>query len=181
MPPLSAILLLAAAFPIAAAKPNSVSYWLMLRSDGRTWCGFRDQTEFNSEVAKMNLVPEQSAKVIYSSGKLTEVTAQVTPQSEDWVVIDVYTVAEENLVLRRTDLLTRAQLKIVQTTAIRGGHAQALHVDSVTTLRGQKAELPGDIDIPRVTVSANLSAMPFMPIVSEMRMRSITKLCKKLK
>jgi hypothetical protein len=73
----------------AYAQVASRSYWLLLKNDGHTWCGYADSAEFTSDVK--NLKPTESARVMFSSDKLIEVTYQLSAESGDWVVVDKYT------------------------------------------------------------------------------------------
>ncbi len=56
---------------------------------------------------------------------------------------------------------------------------EPLFTTGVTTFRGQKADVPADVDIPQVPVVTDISKLPFMAVVKEMRNRSIPKLCKR--
>jgi mannose-6-phosphate isomerase-like protein (cupin superfamily) len=94
-------LLLAATSSITSAQTTSKSYWLVLSGDGHTWCGYTRPTEVDSDVQKMAPKPEHSAKLSYSSGKLVEVAMQLSPQSEDWILIDDYTFTRNGLFLVR--------------------------------------------------------------------------------
>jgi hypothetical protein len=160
-----------------SAQVPSKSYWLLLKQDGHTWCGYTNMDEFTSDVGKMRPKPEESAKITYASDKLIEAINQVEPQSGDWVVIDKYTPAKDQLVLRRTNLLTQDSLQIIEETFIRGGRAEPFQVLSTTTLDGEKAESSG-VDLPSVPVKTDLSGTPFLAVVVEMRKQSISKLCK---
>jgi len=162
----------------AHAQTGSMSYWLMRSEDGHTWCGYRDSAEFRSAAGK--LAPTDSASVTYASGKLIQLRLQVSPESGDWIVIDKYTRTNKGFILQRTNLLTQAQLKVIQDTTIRGDSAGPLRTESVTTLAGKKAEDRADVDIPDVPVATDVRKFAFMAIVDEMRTRSIPKLCKRL-
>ena len=161
----------------ASAQVASMSYWVLLRDDGHTWCGYTNMAEFTSDVGKMRPKPEESAKVTYASDKLIEVTYQVEPQSGDWVVIDRYTPAKDQLILRRTNLLTQDSLQIIEETSIRGSRVEPFHVLSTTTLDGTKANASG-IDLPSVPIKTDLSGTPSLIVVAEIRQQSISKLCK---
>jgi hypothetical protein len=100
----AARLVFAAVSSSASAQASSKSYWFLSKDDGRTWCGYSDMTEFESEAD--NLKPNESARVTYSSGKLTELTYQVESESGDWIVIDTYTPLHNEMLLRRANLLT---------------------------------------------------------------------------
>ena len=65
----------------ASAQVAPASYWLLSKDDGHTWCGYTNMDEFTSDVKELN--PEESARATYSSDKLTEVTYQVEPESEE--------------------------------------------------------------------------------------------------
>jgi len=172
-----AILVLGTSAAAATAETASQSYWLFLRNDGYTWCGYRDSSAFKSAVADMT--PMESGRVVFSSKKLLEVTYQITPESGDWIVIDQYTTSDDTFLLRRTNLLAQANLQIVQEAAIREGKATPFRLVTVTTPDGQKAKAPPTLDFPAVPVLTNLARIPFMAIVDEMRKRSMSELCKK--
>jgi hypothetical protein len=70
-------------------QPPSQSYAALARDDGRTWCAYTDPSEFESEVTK--LMPAESARVAYNATQLVELTYQVQPESDDWIVVDLYT------------------------------------------------------------------------------------------
>jgi len=141
------------------------------------WCGYTDTTVFKSEAN--TLKPTESSRVTYSFGKLTELTYQVEPESGDWIVIDKYTPSANEVLLRRANLLTQEDLQVIQSTVIRDGNVEPLHVVSVTTLDGQKTEA-SNIDFPKVPVKTSLTGIPFMAIVAEMQRRPTAKVCKKL-
>jgi len=172
------ILLLAGA-PSAPAQTASETYWLYMNNDGQTWCGYRDSTEFKAQVEKMSPAPQQSGKVTYLAGKLAEVTEQFTPESGDWIVIDEYTPKNGALVVRRSNLLAQAQLRVVQTAVIEKGKVEPFRIESITTSAGEQAELPPHLDFPDVPIAADVSKLPLMSVVDEMRNRRIGRLCKK--
>jgi hypothetical protein len=161
----------------SVAQVPSMSYWLLLKQDGHTWCGYTNMDEFTSDVGKMRPKPEESATVTYASDKLIEAIDQVEPQSGDWVVIDKYTPAKDQLILRRTNLLTQDSLQIIEETSIRGGRVEPFRVLSTGKLDGEKADA-SNVDLPPVPVKIDLSGTPFLAVVAEMRKQSISKLCK---
>ncbi len=162
----------------ASPETSSASYWLLLKGDGRTWCGYRDSAEFKPAAASQK--PSESARVTYSSDRLTELTYQIEPESGDWIVVDKYTLTDSAVFLRRANLLAQQNLEIIQQTTIRGGKAEPLRKVSVTTLDGKQAEA-SNIDFPDVPVRTNLTEMPLMRVVAEMRTRGISRLCMKVK
>lgn len=152
-------------------------YSVLLENDGHTWCAYRDSTEFQAEAA--NLKPAESARITYSVDKLIELTYQVEAESGDWIVVDTYTPTNGGAVVRRANLFAQEHLQVIQEAVIRGDQAELFRVVSVNTLDGEKAELP-TIDFPEVAVRTQLSAAPFVRVVTEMRSRSLRKLCKKI-
>jgi hypothetical protein len=160
----------------AYAQVASTSYWLLLKDNGHTWCGYADTAEFRSDVK--NLKPLESARVTFSSDKLMEVTYQLSAESGDWVVVDKYTPSNDRLVLRRANLLQQPPgFEIIEETSIHGGKVEPFHVVSTTTLDGKTVDA-SNADIPAVSVVTNLSEAPFVAVVTEMRRRSVSKLCK---
>lgn len=155
----------------------SESYSLLLKTDGQTWCGYRDLAEFQAEA--MTLKPAESARVMYYDSKVAEVTYQVEAESGDWIVVDKYTLRDDAVTLRRANLLTQANLQVIQESLVQGDGADRFHVVSVSTLEGTKAELPPNVDFPEVPVRTNLTAAPFVQVADEMRKMSLAKLCKK--
>ena len=95
----AALVLTALSFGVPA-QVASTTYWLLLKQDGHTWCGYADMAEFTSDVK--NRTPTESARATYASDKLIEVTYQVAPESGDWVVVDKYTPANDQLIGRPT-------------------------------------------------------------------------------
>jgi hypothetical protein len=174
---LAAVLVLAAVFSSASAQTGSKSYWLLSSDGGHIWCGYSDTTEFRLEADKMK--PTYSARVTFSSDKLTELTYQVEPESGDWVVVDKYTPSGDEVLLRRANRLTQENLEVIQSAVIRGGKAEPLRVVSITTLDGGKAEGARSIDFPDVPVKTSLTRIRFLTVVAEMQSRSISKVCKK--
>jgi len=160
----------------ASAQVASASYWLLLKDDGHTWCGYADMAEFTSEVNQLK--PTESARVTYSPEKLTEFTYQVEPESGDWVVVDKYTPSNGELIIMRANLLAQDNLQIIQESSIREGNIEPFRIVSTTTLDGKTVTPPGDIDLPSVPVNANISGLPFLAVAAEMRKQSIPKLCK---
>lgn len=173
-----AFLALAVLSTAFTAPALSKSYWLLARNDDHTWCGYSNPAEFKSDAAKLR--PGESARVTYSSGKLTEITYQVEPDSADWIVIDKYTESGNELRLRRANLLAQQNLEIIEETTISDGKGKPFSLVRVTTLDGRKAQAPPKLDLPSVPVRTTLSSMPFIEVLSEMRSRSMAKLCKQL-
>ena len=172
---LLAVILLAGAAACSAAQPAPESYSALLKDDGHTWCVYKDPAEFKSAAA--TLKPTESARVDYESGRLADLTYQVEAESGDWIVVDKYTPSKGDILLRRANLLAQENLQVIQEAAIHGGKAGDLHVVSVTTLEGKKAEL-SNVDFPAVPVKTSLSTLPFVQLIAEMRSRSAGKLCK---
>ena len=171
----AALVLTALSFGVPA-QVASTTYWLLLKQDGHTWCGYADMAEFTSDVK--NRTPTESARATYASDKLIEVTYQVAPESGDWVVVDKYTPANDQLILRRANSLAQDNLRIIEETSIHGGRVEPFHILSTTTLDGTKAEAPSNIDLPSVSVITDLSKTAFLTVVAEMRRQSISKLCR---
>jgi hypothetical protein len=159
-----------------SAQVASVSYWLLLKEDGHTWCGYANMDRFISDLKEQQTT--ETARVTYSSDKLTEVTYQVEPESGDWMIVDKYTPSKDGLVLRRANLLTQDNIQVIQETSIHGGKIDPFRVISTATLDGKKVEGSSSLDLPNVSVRANLSEMPFVDVVADMRRQSILKLCK---
>jgi hypothetical protein len=158
------------------AQTNSEqSYWLLARDDGHTWCGYKNMSEFTSDVNKQ--MPTQSARVTYLAGQPTEFTYQVAPESGDWVVVDRYTLSKDGMILRRANLLAQKNLQIVQETTIHDGKIEPFRVITVTTLDGKKTD-SSNTDLPAVSVRTRLSEIPFVAVTTEMQSRFIAKLCK---
>lgn len=158
-----------------AQEPET--YSLLLKGDSQIWCAYRNQVDF--QVEAMNLRPTESARVTYSFNRLSKLVYQVEAESGDWIVIDEYTPTDRGAVLRRTNLLAQENLRVVQETVIRGDSVDPFHVVTVSTLDGAKAQLP-EVDLPEVSVNTNLSEIPFVQVVAEIRSRAIERLCKKV-
>ena len=175
---MASVLILAALSCGVSARAAAQSYWLLAQDDGRTWCGYRDSTAFKSLAD--SLQPLESARITYSSDKLIELTYQVAAESGDWIVIDTYTPSGTAILLRRANQWAQSNLQVIEDATIRNGKAGPFRIVRATTLEGKKAEAAdtADIDFPSVPIWTNLSAIPFMTVVAEMRSRSIATLCK---
>jgi hypothetical protein len=170
-------LLMAASLSCASEPRASTSYFLYVKDDGRTWCGYTDMTEFSA--ATKESAPTESARVTFASNDLVEITYQATPESGDWIVVDKYTPSKDQVVLRRATLLSQRRLQIIQETTIVGGAVAPFRVLSTSTLDG-KPTTATDLDMPDVAVRQKLSSFPFMALVKEMRDRSSSKVCRRL-
>jgi hypothetical protein len=159
----------------SAAQPAPESFNVLLKDDGHTWCAYKDLVDFKADAA--SLKPTDSARITYQASTLTELTYQVQAESGDWIVIDKYTPSNGDLLLRRANLMAQDNLQIIQEATIHDGKAGALHVVSVTTLDGKKAEL-SNVDFPAVPIKTDLLGQPFVRVVSEMRTGAVAKLCK---
>lgn len=148
---------------------------MLLQSDGRTWCAYSDNAEFESDATTER--PIESARVTYLANKLVEVTHQIEAESGDWIVVDKYTVRKSDIVIRRANLMAQENLQIIEEASIQAKQTKPFQVLNVTTLDGKKAQLPPNIDLPSVPVETSLSTLPFVRVVAEMRSRSTGKLC----
>lgn len=172
----TAIAALAALF-FGTPAQMSRQYWLLLKGDGRTWCGYTDNAEFMSDVK--NLGPTETARATYTSGVVSEATYQVEPESGDWVVVDKYTPSSGGLVLRRANLLTQENLQIIEEATIHAGKAGSFRTLSTTTLDGKKPQAPDpSIDLPTVPIRTSFADMPYVTVAAEMQKQSVSKLCK---
>lgn len=161
----------------AQTVPVPESYSVLLKNDGWTWCGYKDPTEFQAEAT--GLRPTERARITYSANELVELTYQLEAESGDWIVIDKYTPTVGGAVLRRENLFAEQGLHVIQEAVIRGDKADPFRVVSVSTPDGKRAELP-TIDFSEISIRTNLSAAPFVQVVTEMRSRSLGKLCRKV-
>lgn len=158
--------------------PVIETYSILLKEDRQTWCAYKNSDEFHAEVAKLK--PIESARITYAGNKFVELTYQIEAESGDWIVIDKYTPMNGGIVLRRANLFAQENLQVIQEATIRWDMADPFRVISVSTLDGKIAELT-NVDFPAIPVRTNPLAAPFMQIVTEMRSRSLGKLCKKVK
>jgi hypothetical protein len=168
----------AAPAPTAAAALGPESYSALLREDDQTWCAYKSPTDFKAKAESVK--PTDSARVTFTADKLTELTYQIEAESGDWVLVDKYTLNDGGAVLRRANLLAQANLQVIQETSIRGGKADPLHVISVSTLDGKKAELSPDVDLPEVPVKTDLLAIPPVQVVAQLRSQAVGELCRKM-
>lgn len=166
-----AIALLAMSFGASAQ-----TYWLMQEDSGHTWCGYTSAVDFTTDAEKLR--PTDSVKVTYSAGKLAEFIYQLEPASGDWLVVDTYTPSTDALILRRTNLLTREGLQIVQETSIRGGKVEPFRVVGAKALSGKASKDFNDSDLPSVKVITDLSGLPFLAVASDMSKLPLPKFCR---
>jgi hypothetical protein len=170
------LILLVGFFHGAQAAAASHQYWLLSKEQGRTWCAYADMRQFQTDFD--NAMPSEVATVTYSANKLATVTYQVQPQSADWLLIDTYSVSGDRVHLQRLMRLAQENLQVIQATDIRGGKAEPFRVVKVTTLYGDKAELPAAVNLPQLPIQTELSRMPFMPIIAQIRESSAARLCR---
>ena len=158
----------------SAAQSASESFNALLK-DGHVWCAYKDVVAFNADAT--SLKPTESARITYQASKLAELTYQVEAESGDWIVIDKYTSSNDDIILRRANLLVQDNRRIIQEATIHNGKAGVFHLVSVATLDGKKAKL-SNADFPVVSVKTDLLHQPFVQAISEMRSRNLEKLCK---
>jgi hypothetical protein len=103
----------------SAAQPTSVSFNVLLKDDGHTWCAYKNQDEFKADAAALK--PTESVRITYQATAITELTYQVDAESGDWIVIDTYTPSNGALHLKRANLMvqpiSRSSRKPRSTTA----------------------------------------------------------------
>lgn len=163
------------------AGDSSQTFWLLEKGDWHTWCGYASLDDFKTQAERLR--PTDTIRITYSSNRLSELTYQVNSESGDWIVIDRYTPLDDQLRLKRANLLVQPKLEVIQETTITSGKAQPFRVVRVKSL-GQKG--PGakvdisKLDYPSVKFISNISAAPFMKIVAEMRKQKISTLCEKV-
>jgi len=173
------VLVLAGWGSCARATGIEDSYWLLLREDGHTWCGYVDQVEFTAEVSRW--IPLETATMRYSTHQLIAVSHQVQSGSGDWIVIDQYTPESGDWVLQRTSLLTQRRLQVIQQARIHAGVAAPFRRVRITALDrrdGDRGKVDiADEDLPAVPVQTSVSRMAFVSTVATMRRRSISRFC----
>ena len=167
---------LAAILMAMSCAASAQTYWLMAQDGGHTWCGYANAVEFTTDAERLK--PVDSVKVTYSADKLAEFIYQLEPESGDWIVVDTYTPSGDAMILRRTNLLTRESLQIVQETSIRAGKAEPFRVVGTQALGGKASKAFSDGDLPAVKVITTLSDQPFLAVAADMRKQSLPKLCK---
>jgi hypothetical protein len=151
------------------------TYFLLLRNEDFSWCGYANFDEFQYYVSSYK--PLESAVVKFDENKIVEIIYQVDAESGDWVVIDKYIPSSDGAVLRRENLFSQENLRVVQEVVIHQGVVGQFHVIEVTKLDGNAVELPV-VDFPEVAVTANFEELPFMHVINDMRNNSIVTLCK---
>jgi hypothetical protein len=159
----------------STAQPTTESFNVLLKDDGHTWCAYKNQDEFRADAAALK--PTESVRITYEASAITELTHQVDAESGDWIVIDKYTPSNGDLLLKRANLMVQPNLQIIQEATIHDGKAGAFRVVSVTTLDGKKAEL-SNVDFPTIPQITDLVVQPFVRVVTELRSRTVAKLCK---
>ena len=155
---------------------SSESYSMFLKSDNRTWCGFANVIAFRAATDKAK--PTDSARVTYSSGKLTELTYQIEADSGDWIVIDKYTPDINKLSLRRAVLYFQDNVSVVEDAIIIPGIKPEFHIVEVTTLDGKLTTVKPDLDYPDVEPKSSLSEFPFIELARLIRSRSAKMVCR---
>jgi hypothetical protein len=161
----------------ASDQSVEISYFLFVKDDGQTWCGYSDKNDFSSAI--QDLVPTESARVTYNSMELTEVTYQATPESGDWIITDKYTPDNNKILFKRVTLLSQSRLQVIQESTIDENTIAPPRTISISMLDGKNVDA-SNVDLPEMKVMANLSDFSFMKLVKEMRDKSIAKLCEYL-
>lgn len=169
---------LSLATSIASAQDFSRSYWLVADDQHHGWCGYSDPSTYQAAAARLKAM--QSAIVTYTLGKLTELTQQAVGDNGTWVIIDRYTPSRGAVLLQRTNMLSRENLRVVQTASIQGSQAAPLRTVEVTTMQGQPAKPPADLTLPTVAVMVDLNRAPYMLLVTQMRHEDIPTLCRRV-
>lgn len=164
------------------AQSPSSTYWLLFDESERAWCGYSDESEFQALAA--NLKPLESARVVFTSGKPTEVTYQLNAESGDWLLLDRYSFGPQQATLKRTTAYTQSGIRVVQEGRIRKGGETRLSVASVTNLRDTTAgstaslkDLGYPLDYLNLPVKESPSQFPFMAIADSMVKNSLSALC----
>lgn len=163
-------MLLASAFAVglpnlAFSQVSSGTYWFASGPERSAWCGYSNEEAFKADVESQK--PTESARIVFSSGKVKELTYQVQPESGDWIVIDKYTSTPDGMILKRANLLAQENLQIIQNSTIKGSKASPFKMESITTLDGKKAKA-SNVDYPEVPVMTNPSKLPFMGLVKQL-------------
>jgi hypothetical protein len=164
--------------PALASVPTpegTETYWAFLAKDQQTWCAYSKRSNFEARAESEK--PTESARLAFTANKLSELTYQIEAESGDWVLVDHYTLNDRGAVLRRASLLVQANLQVIQESTIRGKSVEPFRVITVTTLRGETAELSPNVDLPEVPVSVDFVAMAPVKVVEQMRRRAIDELC----
>lgn len=157
---------LAVALPdLAFSQVSSGTYWFASGPVRSAWCGYSNEEAFKAGVESQK--PTESARVVFSSGKVKELTYQVQPESGDWIVIDKYTSNPDGMALKRANLLAQENLQVIQRSTIKGSTASPFKVESITTLDGKKAKA-SKVDYPEVPIRTKPSKLPFMKLVKEL-------------
>lgn len=163
---------------IASAQNFARSYWLVADDQRHEWCGYSDPSAFQATAARLKAT--QSAIVTYTLGRLTELTQQRVSDDGNWIIIDRYTPSHGAVLLQRTNMLSRQNLRVVQTASIHGSQVAPLRTVDVTTMQGQPASPPANLALPAVAVMLDLNSAPYMLLVTQMRHESIPTLCRRV-
>jgi hypothetical protein len=182
----------------ASANAREEVYWLKLRPDGVTWCGYALDDRYPRYVAAEKVDVREmympGARISFSSEKVSQVSYRsASKKIGDWLVIDDYEPSGKDWLLRRGILLMQRKsqrlLSIAQHTTVHRGKAEPFHVANVSRIHTgpeegdptvdptQKVD-PSTLGLPPVPVITDLPEEPFMQIAFEMRRRSLGKLCK---
>jgi hypothetical protein len=170
-----------------AANIKEETYLLMLKSDGRTWCGYAKLADYAAALEGLSLLGRTTARVDYLSGKLWVASYHSSSVNDHWQVKDDYRPAGRSWTLRRAFLLRQRGsgrlLNTIQDTTIHGRRAEPFHVVSISRIDGMqgdptKAVDPATVNFPPVPVSTDPSREPFVQIASELHSKSVDTLCK---
>ena len=162
--------------PALAADKEKVA-WLLSQNGGKSWCAYADSGEYKRAVAVQQ--PAETARVINFAGDVVELEYQMSAPTGDWVVMDKYSYTGAKLGLRRTNLLLREGLEVVQETTITGKSAAPLRVISMTTLDGSKTART-DVVYPEVPVRTTWKAFGFLDVAKKLEVAAAPEVCDKV-
>jgi hypothetical protein len=172
--------LLALSGPAPGAADDTVTYWLRASYEGDRWCGYTDEARFRKDAAASATPVVETARVTYERGRVAQLVYRVTTESGDWILVDELTPAGDDIKVRRTTTFDEGPYTVVKEATIHAGKAGPLTLTSVTGPDGRPARPGADIDVnypPHAVLT--VEKMPFMPVVTAMRVQSLTFLCRR--
>jgi hypothetical protein len=146
----------------------------MFNDEDQTWCGYKDEALFQKISGEVQ--PLESARVVYDSGTISEITHQVQPDSGDWIIIDKYTFQGRETNLRRAFLFAQSGIQVIKEGKATGQKPIHLALLSAKNPDGSSASL-NDVYLPTLPINSKPLDFIFVKLADSMKEKGRQKLC----
>lgn len=159
---------------ISWVQTPTQSYSFLLDENAHTWCGYASEKKFQERAAQVQ--PEESARVVYKAGRLSEITYETQSESGDWIVIDTYHLSLQRITLRRVVTFAQGGIQVVQEGVVTKGRSTHLSLVSAKAPDGSTVKVT-NIDLPTVAIQEDPSGFPFIKLVESIKKQSLSMSC----